>query len=180
MISESWRRDGELRVKLTRHLHTHPDHARRYPAGHDFVLRGTQDVAAEHQRWHADRSTFVTHLHEQMLKVPGEKGYKSMSERKTLDLKVTVAAGDPDGELSQMLARSPKTRVNLCQLRYGVLSVDVVKIERADGQPFGVEAEFEEYWRDSHCEDADEESSEKTWARDAFLRGAAWRLEQGT
>lgn len=44
---------GEERAELIRHLHTHPDHAMRYPSGHDFVLRGTADIRAEHERLHA-------------------------------------------------------------------------------------------------------------------------------
>jgi 2-oxo-4-hydroxy-4-carboxy--5-ureidoimidazoline (OHCU) decarboxylase len=45
------------RSDLIRHLHTHPDHAGRYPAGHDFVLVGTMDIWRQHERQHEDRST---------------------------------------------------------------------------------------------------------------------------
>lgn len=40
------------RSDLIRHLHEHPDHAGRYPAGHDFVLVSTADIRRDHERQH--------------------------------------------------------------------------------------------------------------------------------
>ena len=42
------------RSELIEHLHTHPDHAGRYPAGHDFVLVSTVDIRRAHQRQHGE------------------------------------------------------------------------------------------------------------------------------
>lgn len=50
------------RSELTRHLHTHQDHAGLYPAGHDFVLVSTADIRDEHARLH--RRGHMTHKHE--------------------------------------------------------------------------------------------------------------------
>jgi hypothetical protein len=44
---------GKARSELIGHLHTHPDHAHRYKAGHDFVLVSTADIQCAHQRQHS-------------------------------------------------------------------------------------------------------------------------------
>lgn len=83
---------------------------------------------------------------------------------KALDLKVTVVCADasPDAVLSRMA----RDRLRLTAPPY---TLKVTAVERADGQPFGAESEFEEWWRDSHHEgDGDEETDEKVWAREAF------------
>lgn len=51
------RKSQRQRSALIRHLHTHPDHARRYRAGHDFVLTGTADIRRDHQRQHSQKGT---------------------------------------------------------------------------------------------------------------------------
>jgi hypothetical protein len=47
---------GEMRAdrrsEVIGHLHTHPDHAARYRAGHDFVLVSTAAIWREHQQLH--------------------------------------------------------------------------------------------------------------------------------
>lgn len=45
--------DKPDRSELITHLHTHPDHAWRYPAGHDFVLESTVDIARLHRHLHS-------------------------------------------------------------------------------------------------------------------------------
>jgi hypothetical protein len=159
---------------VIRHLLTHPDHAPRYPKGHDFVLRGTADIGREHERWHDDRSTWRTpgvwrHEHERPWRVSVMKE-KSM-EKKTLELKVTVSGQDPDGTLATM------NRETL-RLHAGPYALKVTKVERADGQAFGLEAAFEEYWAECHCE-GDDEEAEKSWAREAFLYGVKYGREHG-
>jgi hypothetical protein len=47
-------RDFGSRVTLIDHLHGHPDHAGHFPAGHDFFLVSTTDVAQRHRREHAE------------------------------------------------------------------------------------------------------------------------------
>jgi hypothetical protein len=163
---------------IIRHLHEHPDHAGNYPRGHDFVLLGTVDIAREHEHWHDNRSTFATHEHERPWRVMVKEDSEMAGNRKMLDLKVTVAASpgeDPDSVLDGILKRSPKDRVNLMQLRYGMQVLEVTKIERADGQEFGLEAAFEEYWRGLSKETA----TVKEESRNAFMDGARWRKENG-
>lgn len=83
---------------------------------------------------------------------------------KKLDLKVTVTGEDPDATL----ARMDKGTLRLTASPY---ALKVTKLERADGEPFGLESEFEAYWSESHCEGDDGEPGEKLWAREAFLYG---------
>ena len=52
-----WRALAAARSELIGHLHTHPDHAGRYPAGHDFVLVSTADIRRAHQRQHGEEGT---------------------------------------------------------------------------------------------------------------------------
>lgn len=47
-----FRKNQRQRAELIRHLHTHPDHAHRYNAGHDFVLVGTDRIQRDHQQQH--------------------------------------------------------------------------------------------------------------------------------
>jgi hypothetical protein len=49
-----WRALAAERSELIDHLHTHPDHAGSYPAGHDFVLVSTADIRRSHQRQHGE------------------------------------------------------------------------------------------------------------------------------
>lgn len=160
------------RSDLIGHLHMHPHHAGFYKAGHDFVLVGTQAIRREHERWHAERRTFNTHRHPPGLEVPGEERYMSKGN-KALDLKVTVTGDDPDATLAEMLGFQPRSLV-LVRPGYS-RSLSVVSVERADGNAIGLEAEFEAWWADSHCEGDDEETDAKTWAREAFL----WGVRQG-
>lgn len=96
-----------------------------------------------------------------------ERGEK-MPENKTLDLKVTVtcAPSGPDA----ILAKMDKTAVRLTSSPY---TLKVISVERADGQPFGLEAAFEEYWNGNvGSKPGDEASDEKLYARQAFLYAA--------
>jgi hypothetical protein len=52
LAADGWRALPAARSELIKHLHTHPDHAGRYPAGHDFMLVSTADIRREHQRQH--------------------------------------------------------------------------------------------------------------------------------
>jgi hypothetical protein len=98
-----------------------------------------------------------------------------MSRTKTLDLKVTVSGEDPDGTLAAMT----RAGANPVRLSSGGYTLKVTNLERADGQPFGLEAAFEEYWRETHCEGYDDTAPEKTEARDAFLYGVNYGKEHG-
>lgn len=57
LAGDDWQALGAVRSELIRHLHTHPDHAHRYRAGHDFVLVGTADVRRDHLRQHGEGMT---------------------------------------------------------------------------------------------------------------------------
>lgn len=165
------------RNKLVNHLHTHPDHAWRYRAGHDFVLISNEDVRREHERLHLglrnrDFPGRADHRHE-----PGtETEEERYTARRTLGLKVTVAGEDPDGTLAKILELAPRNRDNLMQLKYSSCSLDVVGVERADGQQIGLEAEFEEYWTEYNQDNRDG-YNEKAAARDAFMY--AYKLVKG-
>ncbi len=50
----AWRTASRERVKLIRHLHDHPEHGSRYPAGHDFVLVGTDRIEQLHASLHKE------------------------------------------------------------------------------------------------------------------------------
>lgn len=53
-VSPEARAASRARAEITGHLLTHPDHADRYPAGHDFVLRSIADIRREHERLHGE------------------------------------------------------------------------------------------------------------------------------
>lgn len=167
---------GRYRAALVSHLHAHPDHAGFYKAGHDFVLRPAADVEAGHERWHGERSTFVTRRHAAGLRTGKEKE-EGMPKRKTLDLKVTVSGEqDPDAVLAAMLRQGPHPRPGLMLLQYGVNVLDVTSVERADGREIGLEAEFEAWWeREQDPDDTTAcDASHKDWAKDAFMHGVAY------
>ena len=99
-----------------------------------------------------------------------------MTNRKTLDLKVTVEDPDPDGRLAAIIGEdlslkgSPSGR-----------GIRVTHVERADGQPIGAEEAFEEYWAESHTglrEGTDWSNGEKLEALDAFLYGLRYAKEK--
>lgn len=166
LFSSSWR------SWVIRHLLTHPDHAPRYPRGHDFVLRGTADIGREHERWHDDRSTWRTHEHDRPWRVSVMKE-KSM-EKKTLELTVTVSGEDPDAALAAMTRQGPHPRPHVAQIQYGTRSLNIVEMKRADGQPFGLDAEFEAYWAGACGEGDIDDNTVKSWAREAFLYGVKY------
>jgi len=56
-----WQALGRERSDLISHLHGHPNHAGRYPAGHDFMLVSTADIRRQHERLHAERPTGHEH-----------------------------------------------------------------------------------------------------------------------
>jgi hypothetical protein len=97
-----------------------------------------------------------------------------MTKQKTLDLKVTVEAPDPDGTLAKMLSQTAPV------LAGGVYALTVTHVERADGQAIGAEAAFEEYWEETHTgrEGTDWSSGEKLEALDAFLYGLRYAKEK--
>jgi hypothetical protein len=88
-----------------------------------------------------------------------------------LKLKVTVTGDNPDRTAALM------SRLHTQVLSAGPYKLTVTCVERADGQPLGAEAEFEEWWAESHCEGDDGEPQEKSWALEAFLY-ALGRKEQ--
>lgn len=156
------------RGALIRHLHKHPDHERRWPAGHDFVLVSTSEIEFMHEQLHTGLlSNVVVHRHSpgSQLRVQGEK--EEMP--KSLDLKVTVvgSTADPDAILAKA---NPETIIRLHTNPFTSLKIE--KIERADGLPFGLESAFEDYWREANLEGDDEENEEKRVARHAFLAAA--------
>jgi hypothetical protein len=52
-------------------------------------------------------------------------------------------------------------------------TLKVDKIERADGQPFGLASAFEAYWAgEVGSKSGDEDSDEKVYARQAFMYAA--------
>ncbi len=100
------------------------------------------------------------------LRVRGRRNKGDPVKGKPLELKITVAprsaATDPDKALAL-------TAVSDLSLDGTTYRFKVTKIERADGQPFGAESEFEDWWRDGHAEgEGEEETHEKMWAREAF------------
>lgn len=149
---------------VTGHLLHHPDHRSRFPAGHDFVLVPTIDVARKHERLH-DGLLSLMHEHDRPWRVPEKE------ESVKLDLKVTVTqAGnaDPDAVLAKM-------RKDDLWLTASPYKLPVTKVERADGQELGVDSAFEEWWQESHCEDDAGTAEEKDWAREGMLFGMKYR-----
>jgi hypothetical protein len=175
--------DEAHRVWVTRHLF-HLDHAPRYRAGDDFADRTTRAIFEEHERLHDE--TGVWHQHARPWRVfsysgsawslygkqeSGEQERQSMSERRSLELTVTVVSDDPypDAVLGKM-----GKRVWLTDFagRSGA-TLKVAKVERADGQPIGLESEFEQWWRDTRLDGEDDDEDKKDWARAAFMYAAA-------
>jgi hypothetical protein len=167
---------GSFRSWITNHLRTHPDHAWFYQPGFDFAQDSSVNIARAHEWWHNNRSTFATHEHERPWRVLVRKGNAMKTKR--LELKVTVEGEDPDGTLAAMTRQGPHPRPYTAQIQYGTRSLPVVKVERADGQAIGLEAHFEQYWAENHCEGDDGEEAEKSWAREAFFYGVRWAKEQ--
>jgi hypothetical protein len=149
------------RAWMTDHLRNHPDHHRRFPAGHDFTLVPTIDIARQHERLH-DAYLRLQHEHDRAWRVLGKEKEEDMS--KALDLKVTVSGDDPDATLAKMY--KPYLR-----LTSRLNSLKVIKVERADGQPLGLEAEFEQRWAELHGEGGEADAADKEWARDFFFTG---------
>ena len=99
---------------------------------------------------------------------------------KSLDLKGTVSGADPDGSLAKMTGAGGPQKIIVVSAPGSVtLGLAVTKVERADGQPFGVDAEFETWWADSHYEEDETDDVDKEWARDAFLYGVKFGKEKG-
>jgi hypothetical protein len=152
------------RGALIRHLHRHPDHARRWPAGHDFVLISTSEIEHTHEKLHAGLLS-LTHRHSpgSQLQVQGEK--EEMS--KALDLKVTVTC--PDADPDEILANMNRSRMRLTAVNT-VSTLKVLSVERADRQPFGLEAAFKEYWSLAHPAELRLDGSEaQDEAKKAFM-----------
>jgi hypothetical protein len=158
------------RGALIRHLHRHPDHARRWPAGHDFVLISTSEIEHTHEKLHAGLLS-LTHRHSpgSQLQVQGEK--EEMS-KEALDLKVTVTC--PDADPDTVLARMDKGRMRLMATDTDTVhSLKVSSAERADGLPFGLEAAFKEYWSLAHPAELRLDGSEaQDEAKKAFMAAA--------
>jgi len=91
-----------------------------------------------------------------------------MKEPKTLDLHVTVSClvSEPDHYLSRM-------NLHDARLSQGGVSLKITAISRADGLPFGAEAEFEAWWSAQHEDGCDDDpvarECEKFWAREAWM-----------
>lgn len=102
-----------------------------------------------------------------------------MPEYQELDLKLRVRVQNSNGAdyVVARIARdidtdaTGKAAIGQTRLAGGGFAVPVLSVERADGQPLGMEAEFIEYWHDTHCEGDDEESIAKDEARAAFMYG---------
>lgn len=91
-----------------------------------------------------------------------------------LEIKLKVKVENPDGADFVVHKLSQGQRVKAPHLMGNGWDVEVFNIERLDGQPFGIEAEFAEYWAETHCEGDNEESSAKNEARGAFLYGVTF------
>lgn len=153
---------------MTYHLLRHPDHAHAYPRGHDFVLRSTISVAREHEYLHSHLSQSAQHEHDRPWHVL--EVLEKEEDMKTLELKVTVRAlTDPDAELVKILSNATDSGLATLMSRRGGSALTVTKLERADGQEIGLEAKFEEYWRDNCCEGDHGSADEKWAARHAFF-----------
>jgi hypothetical protein len=99
---------------------------------------------------------------------------------KSLDLKITVAGEDPDATLRHIIQTSPRNNPALLTTVNKTMPLSVVKIERADGQPIGLEAEFEEYWQE-YSQGRERENPygyEKGSARDAFMYAVKLKSQQ--
>jgi hypothetical protein len=149
------------RDRLIEHLLTHPGHKHSSVAGRNFEHYTTGNIMRLHDRLHMTPGKPWAHK--------DEGGSMTSKGSKTLDLKVTVKDSDPDGKLAKMY----KPRLRLIS---GPDGLEVTKVERADGQPFGAEAAFEAWWTD--CAGDDEDSTEKEWAHDAFLYGIKYAKEK--
>ena len=68
---------------------------------------------------------------------------------------------------------SGKATIGQTRLAGAGFAIPVISMERADGQPFGLEAEFEDYWRETHCE-GDDGTEGKNEARGAFMYGVTY------
>jgi hypothetical protein len=176
--SAEWAR---RRTLLISHLHYHPDHARHYGPGHDFVLSGTVDIVEEHERLHAEPVHGVSHPHATGLEVRGESMKNTTGNltphqealaralhRNELELKVTVACADADPDA--VLVKMPRETLRLNSSPY---TLKVTSISRADGQPFGLEGAFEEFWLSK----AGSTETVKEAVRDAFRYGVSWGRE---
>jgi hypothetical protein len=167
-----WDRDfpsgrEQWRAWVTDHLHHHPDHHHWYPKGHNFTLVSTMDIAREHERLHLG----FFHDHDRAWRVLTKEKEESMSK---LDLHVTVAGDDPDGYLARLKHRTGTAgRLIIASAPLSTsLGLTITSVERADGQPLGLESAFETWWAELHGEGDDADSPvDKEWARDAFLYG---------
>jgi hypothetical protein len=105
-----------------------------------------------------------------------------VSEPQELALKIRVRVSHPNGAdaVCGKIARdidgdaAGKATIGQTRLAGAGFAVPVISMERADGQPLGMEGEFTEYWHDTHCEGDDEESIAKGEARAAFMYGVQY------
>lgn len=91
-----------------------------------------------------------------------------------LDLHVTVAGDDPDGYLARLKHRTGMAgRLIITSAPLSTsLGLTITSAERADGQPLGLEAEFEQRWAELRGDGDDADFSvDKEWARDFFFMG---------
>lgn len=117
------------------------------------------------------------HSHEGDEDQESERESVPQKEDQLLELKVTVRMPwHPVADLDERVARiaADKGGVMLAG-RENDVSVDVASVERADGQALGLEAEFRQYWEETHSESDPVLRAE---AHSAFLYGH--RLGKGT
>jgi hypothetical protein len=141
---------------------------RKYLIGEELVGQRVWDAFRELRRAGESMKNTTANL------TPHQKALEeALLHRNELELKVTVVStpGGPDG----VLAKMDLEKVRLTASPY---TLTVVKIERADGQPFGMDSEFEEYWEEVSCAgDGEDETAEKASARSAFRYGVSWGRE---
>jgi len=78
----------------------------------------------------------------------------------------TAKSGITTDEELATLSRFPSSAI--LKGSFGV-ELEVLDMKRTDGRPFGVEADFEEYWRELNRSHPGEETQEKSAARDAWM-----------
>jgi hypothetical protein len=95
-----------------------------------------------------------------------------------LNLKIRIRVQNPQGAdaVCAQIAKdidtstSGKAAIGQTRLAGGGFAIPVISMERTDGVPLGMEAEFDTYWEETHC-DGDDGSEGKYEARAAFFYG---------
>lgn len=162
---------NHYRNRLVQHLQQHADHRSRYKKNpSNFGAMTSWAIELEHWRLHD--CPWPHHARNDL------RTGKEEEDMKELELKVTVAGYDPDAVLAAILRNKAQAGAALMS-HLGTNALDVTRIERADGQPAGLEAEFEEYWKGYASMHGGASYNEKASARDVFLYAAKKYAREG-